>query len=192
VKSALCRLVLCAAAVQLPCPALAAGALVAELERRLASAGVEAVNDHSSAQANAATLARLNRKTAACELQAVSLTVRLARGANARAVQAHEESLRAASGRCTRFVLALVSAAEVPSVCASLASWGMARSSRELRRRIADIDADRLLRGTGQGQACRAAYLYELKYTRVTLRVATRPAVARQRLRCGFSGGWRA
>ena len=164
---------LCAAAALLPCAALAADALVAELEQRLASAGVEAVNDHLSAQANAATLARLNRKTAACELQAVSLTVRLARGANARAVQAHEEALRAASGRCARFVLALVSASEVPRVCASQPSWGAAQTARELRRRIADIDADRLLRGTAQGQACRAAYLYELKNTRVTLRVAT-------------------
>lgn len=172
-KSALCRLVLCAAAALLPCAALAADTLVAELEQRLANAGVEAVNDHLSAPANTATLARLNRKTAVCELQAVSLTVRLARGANARAVQAHEQALRAASGRCTRFVLALVSAAEVPRVCASQPSWGAAQTARELRRRIADIDADRLLRGTAQGQACRAAYLYELKNTRVTLRVAT-------------------
>jgi hypothetical protein len=173
VTAALCRLVLCAAAALLPCAALAADALVAELEHRLANAGVEAVNEHLSAQANAATLAHLSRKTAACELQAVSLAVRLARGASARAVQWHEESLRAASGRCTRFVLALVSAAEVPRVCASQPFWGAAQTARELRRRMADIDADRLLRSTEQGQACRAAYLYELKNTRVTLRVAS-------------------
>ena len=172
-KRALCRLVLCAAAAIAPQSTLAADAFVAELEQRLANTGVESVNDHLSAQANAALLSRLNRQTASCELQAVSLAIRLARGASARAVQAHEEALRVASGRCARFVLALVSAAEVPRVCASQPSWGAAQTARELRRRIADIEADKLLRGTAQGQACRAAYLYELKNTRVTLRVAT-------------------
>jgi hypothetical protein len=179
-KRALCRLALCGAAAILPCTAFAADPLVAELEQRLASAGVESVNDTlmMSTHPDAALLSRLHRKTAACELQAVSLTVRLARGTHAKAVQAHEESLRAATGRCARFVLALVPAAEVPRVCASHAAWGAAQTARELRRRIADIDADKLLRGTAQGQACRAAYLYELKNTRVTLRVASpRPAV---------------
>lgn len=177
-KSGLCRLALCAAAAILPWPALALDALVAELEQRLASTGVESVNDHLSAHPGS-VLARFNRSTASCELQAVSLAVRLARGANAQAVQAHEESLRAATGRCARFVLALVSAAEVPKVCASQPFWGAAQTARELRRRIADIDADRLLRGTEPGQACRAAYLYELKNTRVTLRVASpSPAAA--------------
>jgi CelD/BcsL family acetyltransferase involved in cellulose biosynthesis len=172
-KPALCRLALCAALAPVPCAVLAADAFVAGLEQGLASGGVESVNAHLSAGANAAALSRLQRKTAACELHAVSLTLRLARGANARAVQAHQESLRAASGRCARFVLALVSADEVPKVCASQAAWGMAQTARELRRRMADIDADPLLRGTAQGQACRAAYLYELKNTRVTLRVAS-------------------
>ena len=87
----------------LPCAALAADALVAELEQRLASTGVESVNDHlTNAQPDAVMLSRFNRKAASCELQAVSLAIRLARGANARAVQAHEESLRAATGRCAR------------------------------------------------------------------------------------------
>jgi hypothetical protein len=162
----------------LPCTALAADLLVAELEQRLASAGVESVNAYLMSEQADAAMSRLNRKTASCELQAVSLTVRLARGTHAKAVQAHEESLRAAIGRCARFVLALVSAAEVPRVCASQAAWGAAQTARELRRRMADIDADKLLRGTAQGQACRAAYLYELKNTRVTLRVASpSPAV---------------
>ena len=163
----------------LPGSALAADALVAELEQRLASVGVESVNDYLvSAHTDAALLSRFNRMTASCELHAVSLAIRLTRGARARAVQAHEESLRTATGRCARFVLALVSTAEVPKVCASQAVWGAAQTARELRRRIADIDADKLLRTTAQGQACRAAYLYELKNTRVTLRVASpSPAV---------------
>jgi hypothetical protein len=175
---ALCRLALWGAAATLPCVALAADPLVAELEQRLASTGVEVVNGYLMHAQSDAAMARLNRKTASCELHAVSLAIRLARGANARAIQAHEESLRAATGRCARFVLALVSAAEVPNVCASQATWGAAQTARELRRRIADIDADKLLRTTAQGQGCRAAYLYELKNTRVTLRVASpRPAV---------------
>ena len=165
----------------LPCTAHAADPLVAELEQRLSSAGVESVNGFLSAPPDAALLSRFNRQTAACELHAVSVAVRLARGvAHANAVQAHEEALRAATGRCTRFVLALVSAAEVPKVCASQASWGMAQTARELRRRIAAIDADGLLRGTGQGRACRAAYLYELRNTRVTLRVASPRPAARE------------
>lgn len=171
------RLALCAAAALLPGCALALDPLIAELEGRLARAGVESVNEHLSAPPDAALLVRLNRRTAACELQAVSLALRLAHGANERAVQAHEEALRAASGRCTRFVLALAAAADVPRLCASQPGWGAAQTARELRRRIAEIDADRLLRGTAQGRACRAAYLHELKTTRVTLRVASpRPA----------------
>jgi hypothetical protein len=182
VKSTLCRLVLCAAAVILPGSALAADALVSDLEQRLARGGVESVNEVlSEPTAGAAMMSRLNRQASACELQAVSLTVRLARGGPSRAVQAHEDSLRAATGRCARFVLALVSSAEVPRVCASQAAWGAAQTARELRRRIAAIDADPLLRGTAQGQACRAAYLFELKNTRVTLRVASTSPAARER-----------
>jgi hypothetical protein len=178
-KQALFRLALCAAVAVLPGSARAADALVAALEQRLASAGVDSANDHLiNAHPDVALLSRFNRMTAACELHAVSLAIRLARGTRAKAVQAHEDSLRTASGRCARFVLALVSAAEVPKVCASQAAWGAAQTARELRRRIADIDADKLLRTTAQGRACRAAYLYELKNTRVTLRVASpRPAI---------------
>jgi hypothetical protein len=179
-KRTLCRLALCAAAATLSWPALAADPLVAELEQRLASAGVESVNDYLIAHPDSA-MSRFNRMTASCELQAVSLAIRLVRGANARAVQAHEESLRTATGRCARFVLALVSAAEVPRVCASQAAWGAAQTARELRRRMADIDADKLLRATAQGQACRAAYLYELKNTRVALRVVSPRAAAPER-----------
>jgi len=165
----------------LPCAAFAADAFVAEIEQRLASMGADSVNAHLSAPENAALLARLHRQTASCELHAVSLTVQLARGTNATAVQAHEDALRAATGRCARFVLALVSASDVPKVCASQAAWGAAQTARELRRRMADIDADKLLRSTAQGQACRAAYLYELKNTRVTLRVASPSPAVREK-----------
>lgn len=179
---ALCRLALMGGAVLVtpPAAALAADtALVAELEQRLSSAGVEPANDHLlSAQPDAVLLSRFNRMTAACELHAVSLALRLARDTRSSAAQAHEGALRTASGRCPRFVLALVALAQVPKVCASQPTWGAAQTARELRQRIAEIDADALLRATAPGQACRAAYLYELKNTRVVLRaVSQRPAV---------------
>jgi hypothetical protein len=162
--------VLLAAAVA-PAGAAAADALVSELEQRLQRSGVEAVNTHLNAHW-ASEMLPLNQKTASCELHAVSLAVRLGRSANARAVQAHAEALRAASGGCARFVLAMLAPTEVPRYCASVSAWGPAQTARELRRRIADIDTDELLRSSRRGQACRAAYVYELENTRVVVRRA--------------------
>jgi len=165
------RLALLLAAALWPAVAGASSTLVAELEQRLARSGVEAVNAYLSAQGASAMVA-LNAKTAACELSAVSLAIRLSRSRNVRAVQAHGESLRAAGGRCAGFILALVAPAEVPRYCASVASWGPAQTARELRRRISDIEADEDLRSSRRGQACRAAYDYELRNTRVVVRGA--------------------
>ena len=149
----------------------AADALVTELEQRLARSGIEPVNVYLNSHWTAA-MVPLNQKTAACELHAVSLAVKLSRSSNARAVRAHGEALRAAVGGCPKFVLAMVQQAEVPRYCASVASWGAAQTARELRRRIGDIDADELLRGSRRGQACRAAYVYELENTRVVVKRA--------------------
>ena len=80
------------------------------------------------------------------------------------------DALRVASGRCTRFVLALTSPADVKRVCSSVEAWPAARTARELRRRMATIDADAILRTTKVGKACRAAYAHELRTTRVVLR----------------------
>ena len=151
--------------------ARAADALVNELEQRLARSGVEAVNGYLISHW-ATAMAPLNQKTAACELHAVSLAVKLSRSSHARAVRAHGEALRAAAGGCPRFVLAMVQPAEVPRYCASVASWGAAQTARELRRRIGEIDADELLRASRRGQACRAAYVYELENTRVVVKRA--------------------
>jgi len=151
--------------------ASAADPLVTELEQRLNGNGVDAVNNYLNSRW-AAAMVPLNRKTAACELHAVSLSVKLSRGRNPRAVQAHGEALRAAVGNCPRFVLAMVQPEEVPRYCASVASWGAAQTARELRRRIADIDADEGLRAGRRGQACRAAYVYELEHTRVVVKRA--------------------
>ena len=149
----------------------AADSLVNELEQRMSRSSVDAVNVYLSSHWSKA-MAPLNQQTASCELHAVSLSVRLSRGSNPRAVRAHGEALRAAVGGCPRFVLAMVTLAEVPRYCASVASWGPAQTARELRRRMGDIDADELLRGSRRGQACRAAYLYELENTRVVVRRA--------------------
>ncbi len=151
--------------------------LLPELEQRLAGSGVDAVNAYLNTHW-AAAMAPLNQRTADCDLQAVSLAIRLGRGGNpARAVQAHGESLRAASGGCTRFVLALATPAEIVRYCRSQAGWGPAQTARELRRRIGAIDADEQLRNSRRGQACKAAYLYELNNTRVVVRRAA-PASA--------------
>ena len=156
----------------------AADALLTDLEQRLSRSGVEPVNTYLNSHW-AAAMQPLNQKTASCELHAVSLAVKLSRSSNARAVQAHGEALRAAAGGCARFVLAMVSPGEVVRYCASVSSWGPAQTARELRRRIGDIDADALLRSSQRGQACRAAYVYELENTRVVVKRAApgaRPA----------------
>jgi hypothetical protein len=172
VTSAVKRVVLCVAAAVGPHAALASDdTLVSDLEQRLARHGVESVNTYLNAHW-AVAMAPLNQKTASCELQAVSLAVRLGRSNNARAVQAHAEALRAATGRCTPFILALVSPKEIPRYCASVATWGPAQTARELRRRIGDIDAHEELRASRRGQACKAAYVYELENTRVVVKRA--------------------
>ena len=156
-------------AAVVPTPGAASDSLVPELEQRLASGGVEAVNSHLVASASSA-LVPLNQRAAACELPAVSLTIRLSRSTNVKATLAHNEALRAAVGRCTAFVLALASPQEVPKFCASVASWTVGQTVRELRRRMAAIEADEILRTSQSGKSCRTAYLYELQNTRVILR----------------------
>jgi hypothetical protein len=165
------KLALRLAMATLPSVAFASDPLVADLEQRLSNSGVESVNAYLNAHW-AAAMSPLNHKTASCELRAVSLAVRLSRSTNARAAQAHGESLRAATGRCAAVVLALVTPREIPRVCASVASWGPAQTARELRRRINDIDSDEQLRSNRRTQACRAAYVYELENTRVVVKGA--------------------
>src|SRR6185295_18433536 len=108
-----------------------------------------------------------NRKTANCDLQAVSLAVRLSRSTDAKAAHAHSEALREAAGSCTAFVLALASQHEVPKFCSSVTNWRASQMARELRRRIAAIESDEALRSSPQGHACHAAYVFELHNTRV-------------------------
>ena len=141
-------------------------ALFADIDQRLAAEGADRVN----AGLDAATMAALHRRAADCELAAVSLAVRLGRGNDTRAANAHRDALRSATGRCAPFVLALAAPDEIPRLCASLDAWGPAQTARELRRRMAAIAAHPVLRGTARGKACRAAYLYELENTRVVLK----------------------
>lgn len=154
----------------LPVSASAQDMLVTELEQRLSKDGVEAVNAYLGANGSA-SLALLQQSTARCELAAVSLSVRLARGGHSKVVDAHGESLRVATGGCAGFVLALLSPQEVPKICASASSWTLMQTVRELRRRMRFIEADKVLSTSPRGKACRAAYLYELQNTRVGLRV---------------------
>ena len=151
-----------------PAGAMAANALVVELDQRLATEGVEKVNAYLVA--NAAALSLLKQSTARCELEAVSLSVRLDRGGDRKATDVHTEALRVALGSCTGFVLALLAPHEVPPLCASSPSWTVMQTVRELRRRMRYIEADEVLRASPRGKACSAAYLHELQTTRVGLR----------------------
>jgi hypothetical protein len=159
------------AAVAIPAIAVMSDAQVADLERRLAGGGVEKVNAYLSGHWSSAMIP-LNQQTADCEFQAVGLAIRLSRSADARAAGAHTDALRAAVGKCTAFVLALATPLEVRKICSSVASWSVMQTVRELRRRIAAIEADEGLRSSPDGAACRAAYLDELHNTRVVLRRA--------------------
>lgn len=158
------------AAIALPVLAATSSSLVPELEQRLARSGVEAVNAYLGEHWYSA-MVPFNQKTAACELEAVSLAIRLSRSGGVKAMQAHDEALRTAVGKCTAFVLAVAPLHEVPKYCSSVASWTVGQTARELRRRIAAIESDKLLRASQSGKSCRAAYLYELHNTRVVLKV---------------------
>ena len=152
------------------------GTLVADLEGRLSASGATAVNA-SLVSASATAMRQLNGRTASCDLQAVSLSIRLSRAGSAKAVEAHRESLRLAVGHCTGFVLALLTPDEIPRVCASIESWTVMQTVRELRRRIGAIEANEVLHASQRGKACRAAYIYEMQNTRVGL-TTRRPATA--------------
>lgn len=133
----------------------------------LALCAVPAVRAAPGPKQPADALSLLAERAAQCELDAVADTLQTSRGAPPD--ERTRDALRVAAGRCTRFLLALVHRNEVTQVCASLEAWSAAQTARELRRRIAAIEADRLLGATAIGQACRAAYLHELKTTRVVL-----------------------
>jgi hypothetical protein len=85
-------------------------------------------------------------------------------------VQAHREALRTAVGLCTAFVLDLATPEEVPRYCMSVAAWSVTQTARELRRRMAAIEADEALRTSPKGKACHAAYHHELHNTRIVLK----------------------
>lgn len=157
-----------------PAAAATPDLLVPEIEQRLAAQGADTVNAYLAGNWVSAMLP-LNRRAAGCELRAVKLAVRLSRSANAPAARAHMDSLREAMGTCLVYVLTLATREEIPRYCSSVASWSVMRTVRELRRRIAAIEADDLLSASAIGRSCRAAYIYELENTRVVVKSAPRP-----------------
>jgi hypothetical protein len=85
---------------------------------------------------------------------------------------------RAALVLATAFACAVAAArpaAELEARCEQPGAGGLAQAlgpaqtARELRRRIAAIEADPLLVTSAQGRACRDAYWFELRNTRVVL-----------------------
>lgn len=163
------------ATIALPAAAIATApdALISGLEQRLAASGPDKVNAYLGGNW-ASAMIPLNRRTANCEPRAVTLAVRLSRTKDTKAAATHTDSIREAVGTCTVFVLSLATREEIPKFCASVSSWTVMQTVRELRRRIAAIEADELFRASPGGAACRAAYLHELQTTRVVLRAAPR------------------
>jgi hypothetical protein len=155
--------------LMLPAVAFSSNELISTLEQRLRTDGIEGVNAYLAKQSS--VLADLSQRTADCDTQAIGLAVQLSRGKNSKTTEAHREALRSAVGTCTENVLSLLSPNEVPKICASVSSWTMTQTARELRRRMRAIDTDETLRSTERGRACRAAYLFEFENTRVGLRV---------------------
>ena len=155
--------------LMLPAAAFSSNELIATLEQRLRTDGVEGVNAYLGKQSP--VLADLSQRTADCDTQAIGLAVKLSRGKNSKVTEAHREGLRIAVGTCTDNVLSLLSLNEVPKICAAASSWTMTQTARELRRRMRAIETDEALRSTERGKACGAAYLYELQNTRVGIRV---------------------
>jgi hypothetical protein len=157
-----------------PAAAATPDSLVPEIEQRLAAQSADTVNAYLAGDWVSAMLP-LNRRAAACELRAVKLAVRLSRSTNARAAHAHVDSLREAIGTCLVYVLTLATREEIPRYCSSVASWSVMHTVRELRRRIAAIEADDLLSASTIGKSCRAAYIHELENTRVIVKSSSRP-----------------
>jgi hypothetical protein len=149
--------------------------LVDELAQRLARGGSRQVNAHLKSNWSS-KMVPLYQRTADCDFEAIDLTMNLNRGAaDRRVAQAFVDSLRLATGKCISFVLERITAEEVPIYCRSIASWTAMQTNRELRRRIASIESDALLRASEQGKACHAAYWHELRNTRVGLRATAPP-----------------
>src|SRR5262245_53454140 len=99
-------------AIALPA-AIAPDTLVSDLEKRLAASNADKVNAYLVGRWSAA-MVPFNQKTAACDLRAVNLAIRLSRTADAKAAPMHIDSIRAANGSCTVYVLAFAKPAEVP------------------------------------------------------------------------------
>lgn len=109
-----------------------------------------------------------------CDLDALSETIEIVRSSDAAGARLPLEAVRLAGGRCPRFVVALAQPQEIRRFCAAPESFTAVQSARELRRRMALLDQDELLRTSAAGRACRAAYEHELKTTRVVLRPKAR------------------
>jgi hypothetical protein len=115
----------------------------------------------------------LSARARNCELEAVGETIDVIRYSDPATTRSHVETIRHAVGHCTRFVLAVALPDEVRRFCSVPDSLTAVQMARELRRRIAAIESDKLLRSSTPGQACRSAYAHELKTRRVVLRQRT-------------------
>lgn len=152
----------------LAAPALASEALLARLEQRVRTDGIETVNAYLGARPS--DMGALHQGAADCIPQAIDLAAKLGRSANASANKLHHESLRIAAGGCAEYVLSRLSLGEVPKICSAVGSWTVTQMARELRRRIQEIEGHESLKASERGKACSAAYVFVLQNTRVGVR----------------------
>ena len=128
----------------------------------------------SEARSEESSVPGRTERASNCDLAALSETIELHRRAEPDAARAQLEAIRLAVGKCTSFVLALAYAEEIRQFCAAPETYSAARTAREVRRRIAALDTDEVLKSSKAGQSCQAAYRHELKTTRVVLRPASK------------------
>ena len=147
-----------------------AGALAAWLAATTAQAAPEAPSPPPSPSPEWQRTLRASQ----CDLDALSETIDIVRSSDAAGARLPLEAVRLAGGRCPRFVVALAQPHEIRRFCAAPESLTAVQGARELRRRMALLDQDELLRTSATGRACRAAYEHELKTTRVVLRPKAR------------------
>jgi len=105
-----------------------------------------------------------------CDLAALADVIEIVRTSDPTVSRLQLEAVRLANGRCPRFVVAVAFPHEIQRFCAAPESLTAVQTARELRRRIAMLKDDEVLHAAAAGRACRAAYEYELKNTRVVLR----------------------
>jgi hypothetical protein len=140
--------------------ASAADPLVVDLQERLASTDVAAVNAYLSANWET-KMSQLGRLVRRCDDGALRLSLSLLDTTNLEALQGHVYSLELAMRKCPEKLLPLVPASKVKSLCAVDAFAEMhpaVKLAAEIDRRVAHVRKLGQLASSPVGQACLDSY----------------------------------